>query len=111
MGRLSAFRSADVNARIAGVLLKRAYVEGSEVKQGQLLFEIDPAPLKAELAGVTAQLAKDQAASMGLSATDVANAASLMLAPTQVGQMFAEGRVKTEEKQPARDASASTRPL
>ncbi len=35
-----------------------------------------------------------QAASMGLSATDVANAASLMLAPTQVGQMFAEGRVK-----------------
>ena len=31
---------------------------------------------------------------MGLSATDVANAASLMLAPTQVGQMFAEGRVK-----------------
>jgi multidrug efflux pump len=36
-----------------------------------------------------------QAASMGLSATDVANAASLMLAPTQVGQMFAEGRVKS----------------
>ncbi|CAM5187496.1 Efflux pump membrane transporter OS=Castellaniella defragrans OX=75697 GN=HNR28_002359 PE=3 SV=1 [Castellaniella defragrans] len=35
-----------------------------------------------------------QAASMGLSATDVASAASLMLAPTQVGQMFAEGRVK-----------------
>ncbi|OWT54193.1 multidrug efflux RND transporter permease subunit [Candidimonas nitroreducens] len=36
-----------------------------------------------------------QAASMGLSATDVANAASLMLAPTQIGQMFAEGRVKS----------------
>jgi multidrug efflux pump len=35
-----------------------------------------------------------QAASMGLSASDVAKAASLMLAPTQVGQMFAEGRVK-----------------
>jgi len=35
-----------------------------------------------------------QAASMGLSALDVANAASLMLAPTNVGQMFAEGRVK-----------------
>lgn len=61
VGRLSAFRSADVNARVAGVLLKRAYVEGSEVKQGQLLFEIDPAPLKAALASVSAQLAKDQA--------------------------------------------------
>ena len=35
-----------------------------------------------------------QAASMGLSALDVANAAGLMLAPTNVGQMFAEGRVK-----------------
>jgi len=61
VGRLSAFRSADVNARVAGVLLKRAYVEGSEVKKGQLLFEIDPAPLKAALASAEAQLAKDQA--------------------------------------------------
>jgi membrane fusion protein (multidrug efflux system) len=61
VGRLSAYRSADVNARVAGVLLKRAYVEGSEVKKGQLLFEIDPAPLKAALASVSAQLAKDQA--------------------------------------------------
>ncbi len=61
VGRLSAFRSADVNARVAGVLLKRAYVEGSEVKKGQLLFEIDPAPLKVALASVTAQQAKDQA--------------------------------------------------
>ncbi|OWT54194.1 efflux RND transporter periplasmic adaptor subunit [Candidimonas nitroreducens] len=61
VGRLSAYRSADVNARVAGVLLKRAYVEGSEVKKGQLLFEIDPAPLKAALASAKAQLAKDQA--------------------------------------------------
>ncbi|MGH8148089.1 MAG: efflux RND transporter permease subunit, partial [Rhodanobacteraceae bacterium] len=35
-----------------------------------------------------------QAASMGLSVTDISNAISLMLAPVQVGQMFAEGRVK-----------------
>jgi membrane fusion protein (multidrug efflux system) len=61
VGRLSAFRSADVNALVAGVLLKRAYVEGSEVKKGQLLFEIDPAPLKATLDGALGQLAKDQA--------------------------------------------------
>lgn len=61
VGRLSAFRSADVNARVAGVLLKRAYVEGSEVKKGQLLFEIDPAPLKAALDGALGQLAKDHA--------------------------------------------------
>ncbi|WP_103035702.1 efflux RND transporter periplasmic adaptor subunit [Castellaniella caeni] len=71
VGRLSAFRSADVNARVAGVLLKRAYVEGSEVKQGQLLFEIDPAPLKAALASVSAQLAKDQA-TLAQARTDLA---------------------------------------
>ena len=71
VGRLSAFRSADVNARVAGVLLKRAYVEGSEVKKGQLLFEIDPAPLKAALASATAQLAKDQA-SLGQARADLA---------------------------------------
>ncbi|MGH8128271.1 MAG: efflux RND transporter periplasmic adaptor subunit [Gammaproteobacteria bacterium] len=71
VGRLSAFRSADVNARVAGVLLKRAYVEGSEVKKGQLLFEIDPAPLKAALASATAQLAKDQA-SLGQARVDLA---------------------------------------
>jgi membrane fusion protein (multidrug efflux system) len=71
VGRLSAFRSADVNARVAGVLLKRAYVEGSEVKKGQLLFEIDPAPLKAALASAQAQLAKDQAI-LGQSRADFA---------------------------------------
>lgn len=71
VGRLSAFRSADVNARVAGVLLKRAYVEGSEVKKGQLLFEIDPAPLKAALDSAMAQLAKDRA-NLGQARADLA---------------------------------------
>jgi len=61
VGRLSAFRSADVRARVAGVLLKRNYVEGSDVKKGQPLFQIDPAPLKAALAAADASLAQAQA--------------------------------------------------
>ena len=61
VGRLSAFRSADVRARVAGVLLKRDYVEGSDVKKGQPLFQIDPAPLKAALAAADASLAQAQA--------------------------------------------------
>lgn len=61
VGRLSAFRSADVRARAAGVLLKRDYVEGSDVKKGQPLFQIDPAPLKAALAAADASLAQAQA--------------------------------------------------
>lgn len=61
VGRLSAYRSADVRARVAGVLLKRDYEEGTDVKRGQLLFEIDPAPLKASLNVAKAALAQAQA--------------------------------------------------
>ncbi len=61
VGRLSAYRSADVRARVAGVLLKRTYREGTDVKQGQLLFQIDPAPLRAALDASLASLAQAQA--------------------------------------------------
>ena len=61
VGRLSPYRSSDVRARVPGVLLKRVYEEGSEVKQGQTLFLIDPAPLRAELSASEAQLASARA--------------------------------------------------
>ena len=61
VGRLSATRSADVRARVAGVLLKRLYVEGSDVRAGQPLFQIDPAPLRSALDGALAALAQAQA--------------------------------------------------
>ncbi|TPG10716.1 efflux RND transporter periplasmic adaptor subunit [Rhodanobacter glycinis] len=61
VGRLSPYRSADVRARVPGVLLKRTYDEGTNVKKGQLLFQIDPAPLKAVLAASSAALAQAQA--------------------------------------------------
>ncbi|WP_163274919.1 biotin/lipoyl-binding protein, partial [Enterobacter hormaechei] len=60
-GRLSPVRSADVRARVPGVLLKRVYQEGSQVKQGQPLFLIDPAPLRASLNASEAQLASARA--------------------------------------------------
>ncbi|MGH8091249.1 MAG: efflux RND transporter periplasmic adaptor subunit, partial [Rudaea sp.] len=61
VGRLSATRTADVRARVAGVLQKRVYTEGSDVKEGQLLFQIDPAPLKAALDAQLANLAAAKA--------------------------------------------------
>lgn len=61
VGRLSATRAADVRARVTGVLLKRLYVEGSDVKEGQPLFQIDPAPLKASLDAAEAALAQAEA--------------------------------------------------
>jgi len=61
VGRLSALRTADVRARVAGVLQKRVYTEGTDVKEGQLLFQIDPAPLRATLNAQLAGLSSAQA--------------------------------------------------
>jgi membrane fusion protein (multidrug efflux system) len=61
VGRLAPVRTADVRARVAGILLKRLYREGSEVREGQPLFQIDPAPLKAALDAALAALAQAQA--------------------------------------------------
>lgn len=61
VGRLSPFRSSDVRARVPGVLLKRVYQEGTDVKEGQVLFLIDPAPLQASLSAAQANLASAQA--------------------------------------------------
>jgi membrane fusion protein (multidrug efflux system) len=61
VGRLSAYFSANVVARVSGVLVKRAYREGDEVKAGQILFEIDPAYYTAVLNNNQAILAEDQA--------------------------------------------------
>lgn len=61
VGRLSATRSADVRARVAGILVERKYVEGSDVRQGQVLFQIDPAPLQAAYTSAEAALAQAQA--------------------------------------------------
>src|ERR1700760_3534754 len=49
VGRVSAVRSADVRARVPGILLKRTYREGSEVREGEVLFQIDPKPYRAAL--------------------------------------------------------------
>src|SRR5450755_1789493 len=61
VGRLSPTRQADVRTRVAGVLLKRVYTEGADVKQGQTLFLIDPNPLKAALDAQLANLASAEA--------------------------------------------------
>ena len=61
VGRLSAYFSANVVARVSGVLVKRTYKEGDEVKAGQILFEIDPAYYTAVLNNNLAILAEDEA--------------------------------------------------
>jgi len=60
-GRLEASRVAQVRARAAGIVQKRLFTEGAEVKQGQPLFAIDAAPYEAALQTAQAQLARAQA--------------------------------------------------
>ncbi|WP_313322284.1 efflux RND transporter periplasmic adaptor subunit [Stutzerimonas nitrititolerans] len=60
-GRVEPVRIAEVRARIAGIVLKRTFEEGADVKAGQVLFEIDPAPFEAALARAEGQLAQAEA--------------------------------------------------
>src|SRR5690606_17319423 len=60
-GRVSAYRVAEVRARVDGIVLERRFTEGSDVKEGQVLFQIDPAPYRAALQSAQAQLARAQA--------------------------------------------------
>lgn len=60
-GRASAFRVAEVRARVSGIVLKRLFTEGSEVEEGQPLYQIDPAPYQAALDSAKATLARAEA--------------------------------------------------
>ncbi|MBU4631335.1 efflux RND transporter periplasmic adaptor subunit [Pseudomonas chlororaphis] len=60
-GRIAAPRIAEVRARVAGVVLQRTFREGTDVKQGDVLFRIDPAPFKADLDSALASLRKAEA--------------------------------------------------
>lgn len=56
-GRLEAVERVEIRPRISGYVQSVNFQQGSEVKQGDLLFEIDPRPLEAELARAEAELA------------------------------------------------------
>jgi membrane fusion protein (multidrug efflux system) len=59
--RVEPVRVAQVRARVNGVVLKRTFQEGSEVKAGQTLYQIDPAPYQAALNSARANLGKAEA--------------------------------------------------
>jgi len=61
IGILAGVVNADIRAQVSGYLLAQQYTDGSEVKKGQLLFEIDPRPFQAALDQSLGKLAQDQA--------------------------------------------------
>src|SRR5215475_13622591 len=61
IGTLDGLVNADVRAQVTGYLLKQGYQEGAFVRQGQLLFQIDPRPFQAALDQAQGQLAQAKA--------------------------------------------------
>jgi len=96
-GRVAAFRYADVRPQVNGVVLKRLFVEGSEVKEGQQLYQIDPAPYQA---------AYDSASAAAMSARALASRYKLLQAAKAVSRQDYDNAIGTLEQNKADVASA-----
>lgn len=60
-GRTSAYRKAEVRPQVSGIIQKRLFSEGSQIKAGTALYQIDPATFEAALASAMAELARAEA--------------------------------------------------
>jgi len=60
-GRVVAFRTAEIRPQVGGIVQRRLFTEGAMVSAGQPLFQINPAPFRADAASASATLARAQA--------------------------------------------------
>ncbi len=60
-GRTAAFRIAEIRPQVSGLVQKRLFTEGADVKAGEVLYQIDPAPFQAAYDNARAALARSQA--------------------------------------------------
>ncbi|QCP48379.1 efflux RND transporter periplasmic adaptor subunit [Trinickia violacea] len=93
-GRTNAFLVAQVRARVDGIVLSRDFTEGSEVKAGQRLYKIDPAPYIASLNSAKATLAKAQANLV--STTAQANRYKVLVAANAVSKQDYDNAVASQ---------------
>lgn len=98
VGRLAPTRVAEVRARVAGIVLERVYTEGSDVKRGDLLFRIDPAPLQAALGERQAALAQAGA-----------NARNAEATAKRYRDLAAKGVISTQDLDDANAKAATSR--
>ncbi len=63
-GRIAPTRIAEVRPRVSGIVIERVFEQGSFVKEGDVLYRIDPAPFKVEVDRAKATLARAEAAQM-----------------------------------------------
>ncbi len=60
-GRTSAYRISEIRPQVNGIILKRLFTEGADVKAGEVLYQIDPAPFQAALDNAKAALGRAEA--------------------------------------------------
>jgi multidrug efflux pump subunit AcrA (membrane-fusion protein) len=60
IGTVDGLVNAEIKAQVSGYLVKQEYIEGSFVREGQLLFQIDPRPFQADLDQAEGRLAQSQ---------------------------------------------------
>ena len=107
--RAQAIRSAEVRARVEGVLEKRLFVEGTDVQEGTPLFLIDPRTLEAEIAAAKAALAKAQADALAARLTAERYKALVGKAVSKQDYDLAEARRKQAEAEVAAAEAALRR--
>jgi RND family efflux transporter MFP subunit len=95
---LDGFINANINAQVQGYIISRDYQEGSVVKKGDLLFQIDPRPFQAALAQAKGTLAKDQA-----------NAAKANADQKRALELFNQKVISDQERDTAVAAAGSSR--
>ena len=105
IGTLDGFINAQIRAQVTGYLMTQNYAEGSRVKKGDLLFQIDPRPFQAALEQAEAKLTQDKA-QFGKTQLDVKRFAPLVkeqaisqeqLDDAMQANLAAEGQVKADE--------------
>jgi len=96
-GRIAAPRIAEVRARVPGVVLERVYREGGDVKKGDVLFRIDPAPFKADLDSAEAALRKAEA-----------NAFQARLQEQRYARLIEDNAISAQDYDNARAAARQT---
>jgi RND family efflux transporter MFP subunit len=95
---LDGFINANIHAQVQGYIISRDYKEGSVVKKGDLLFQIDPRPFEASLAQAKATLAKDKAMQLKASADQM-----------RAMQLFMEKVTSAQERDAAVAAAESNK--
>src|SRR5262249_30468759 len=105
IGNVEAYTTIAVKAQVGGVLTKVSFQEGDYVKNGDLLFTIDPRPLKAQLEQQQANLAKNNAQLRQAEANLARDIAQLQYAQAQANRyakLMQEGVISKEQAEQVR---------